>query len=133
MGENRYIHVGLCHRYSIVPLLVSELGLCKFVTYLAEQRLKYCMIKTYLAAIRYLHNRSGLQEPFHGVHMPKLEYTMRGIKRFQVQSMSGRRTMLPITLPIMKQMKEVWLSTAADSDTKMVWAACCIAFLDSCE
>ena len=126
VGENRYI--GVCQRYRIVPLPVSESGLCKFVTYLAEQGLKYRTIKTYLAGIRYLHIRSGLQEPFHGVHMPRLEYTTRGIKRFQAQSMTGGRTRLPITPPIMRQMKEVWLSTAAGSDTKMVWAACGIAF-----
>ena len=125
-GENRYI--GFCQRYSIVPLPVSESGLCKFVTFLAEQGLKYSTIKTYLAGIRYLHIRSGLQEPFHGVHMPRLEYTTRGIKRFQAQSMTGGRTRLPITPPIMRQMKEVWLSTAMGSETKMVWAACCIAF-----
>ena len=75
-GENSYI--GFCQRYSIVPLPVSESELCKFVTFLPEQRLKYHMIKTYLAPIKYLYIRSGLQEPFHGVHMPRLEYT-RGL------------------------------------------------------
>ena len=91
-GENRYI--GFCQRYSIVPLPVSESGLCKFVTYLVEQGLKYRTIKTYLSGTRYLHIRSGLQDPFHGVHITKLEYTTRGIKRFQAQSMAGGRTRL---------------------------------------
>ena len=61
--------------------------------------------------------------------MPNLEYTTRGTKRFQEQSMTGGQTRFPITPPIMRQMKEVWLSTAACPDTKMVKAACCIAFL----
>ena len=112
-GENR--HVGFCQRYSIVPLPVSESGLCKFVTCLAEQGLKCRTIKTYLAGIRYLHIRSGLQEPFHGVHMPRFEYTTRGIKRFQALSMTGGRTRLLITPPIMRQIKEVWLEPNSGS------------------
>ena len=81
-----------------------------------------------LSGTRYQHIRSGLQDPFHGVLIPMLEYTTRGIKRFLAQSMTGGRTRLPITPPIVRQMKEVWLSTAACPDTNMVWAACCIAF-----
>ena len=46
----------------MLPLPVSESGLCKFVTYLAEQGLKYRTIKTYLSGTQYLHIRSGLQE-----------------------------------------------------------------------
>ena len=34
--------------------------------------------KTYLSGVRYFQIRSGMADPFHGCHMPHLEYTMRG-------------------------------------------------------
>ena len=69
----------------MVPLPVSESRLCKFVSFLADQKLKHRTIKTYLLGVRYFQIRSGWRDPFHNSHMPHLEYTMKGIKRVESQ------------------------------------------------
>ena len=60
--------------------------------------------------------------------MPHLEFVMRGIKRVQSQSPVEGRVRLPITPVVMRMMKKVWAPTASLRDTKMLWAACCLAF-----
>ena len=62
---------------------MSESILCKFVSYLASEGLKHRSIKTYLSGVRYLQIRSGFPDPFHGSHMPRLDYTVRGVKRVE--------------------------------------------------
>ena len=80
-GENRYLH--FCLSCKVTPLPVSESILCKFVSYLACEGLKHRSIKTYLSGVRYLQIRSGFPDPFHGSHMPRLDYTVRGVKRVE--------------------------------------------------
>ena len=85
-----------CQSLGAVPLPVSELRLCKFVSFLADQKLKHRTIKTYLSGVRYFQIRSGWRDPFHNYHMPHLEYTMKGIKRVESQSGTTQRLRLPI-------------------------------------
>ena len=107
---------------------MSESILCKFVSYLASEGLKHRSIKTYLSGVRYLQIRSGFPDPFHGSHMPRLDYTVRGVKRVESERGGGLRTRLPITPPLLRQLKGVWAKTSASRDTKMIWAACCLGF-----
>ena len=46
----------------------------------------------------------------------------------QSQSPVEGRVRLPITPAVMRMMKKVWAPTASLRDTKMLWAACCLAF-----
>ena len=94
-----------CQAGGMTPLPVVESVLCKFVSYLADQKLKHRTIKTYLSGVRYFQIRSGLADPFHGSHMPQLEYTMRGIKRVEAQMGVTPRLRLPITPPILRLIK----------------------------
>ena len=125
-AENRYLN--FCDRGNWTPLPVCESLLCKYVSYLAKEGLKHRTIKTYLSGIRYLQIRSGFPDPFHTAHMPRLEYTMKGIKRIEAERGGGQRMKLPITPQLMRQLKAAWQRTAADFNTKMIWAACCTAF-----
>ena len=125
-GENRYLR--FCQSLSVVPLPVSESRLCKFVSFLADQKLKHRTIKTYLSGVHYFQIRSGWRDPFHNSHMPHLEYTMKGIKRVESQSATTQRLRLPITPKILRLMKGVWSASASQPDTKLIWAACCLAF-----
>ena len=92
-GENRFIH--FCQLVGASPLPVSEGLLCKFVTYLARQGLKHRSLKTYLSGVRYWQIRSGYLDPFHNSHMPRLDYTMKGIKRVEAQTSGGQEGMPP--------------------------------------
>ena len=53
---------------------------------------------------------------------------MRGIKRVEAQSGGTPRLRLPITPPIMRLIQGVWSASASQSETKLIWAACCCFF-----
>ena len=125
-GENRYLR--FCELCDVRPLPLSESSLSKFVAYLADNKLKYRTIKTYLSGVRFLQIRSGFPDPFGDSHMPRLQYTLKGIKRVEAREGGPQRLRLPITPKILRAMKRVWSVTAARLDTKMIWAACCLAF-----
>ena len=125
-GENRYLR--FCQLGGVTPLPVNESSLCKFVSYLADEKLKHHTRKTYLSGVRFFQIRSGLPDPFHGSHMPRLEYIMKGVKRAEAQSGGKPRLRLPITPPLLKLMKGVWSTSAVSHDTKMTWTACCLVF-----
>ena len=112
------------------PLPVTESVLWSFVTFLADEQLKHCTIKTYLSGVRYLQIREGFGDPFQGSSalMPRLEYILKGVKRVQAQTVGEGRVRLPITPSILRKLKGVWSATAADRDAKMIWAASCLCF-----
>ena len=116
-----------CAMYNLSnPLPVSQSVLCMFITHLANLGLAYGTIKTYLAAIRYLHISRDLPEP-KSTPMPKLTLVERGIRRVKSTEVSGRER-LPITPQILRQIKALWSKQAHEFDIVMSWAACCTAF-----
>ena len=124
-GENRYLR--FCQSANWTPLPAPEATLCKFVSFLASEGLKHRTIKTYLSGVRFLHIRSGFPDPFTS-HLPRLGYTLKGVKRVEAERGGGQRTRLPITPPLLRRLKCVWERSDVGHDTKMIWAACCTAF-----
>ena len=57
--------------------------------------------------------------------MPRLDYTVRGVES---EKGGGQRTRLPITSPLLRRSRGVWSKSANSRDTKMLWAASCLAF-----
>ncbi len=104
-------------------LPASESTLCYFSVYLAKN-VRHDTIKAYLSAIKHLHliNNQDLNlEKF-----VKLQYILRGIKRSQSMS---HRTRLPISEQHLKQFYGMLQpTTSSDRNSKMVWAAICLAF-----
>ena len=124
-GINKFVN--FCAMYNLSnPLPVSQSVLCLFITYLANLGLAYGTIKTYLAAIRYLHISRDLPEP-RSIPMPKLSLVERGIRRMKSSELSGRQR-LPITPSILRQIRALWSTRAHEFDIVMLWAACCTAF-----
>ena len=117
--------VNFCAMYN--PLPVSQSVLCLFITYLANLGLAYGTIRTYLAAIRYLHISRDLPER-RSTPMPKLSLVERGIRRTKSSELSGRQR-LPIIPSILRQIGALWSTRAHEFDIVMLWAACCTAFL----
>ena len=66
-------------------LPATEVGMCRFVSRLAADKLKHKKIKAYLSGVRYLHIAEGRRDPFEGT-MNRLQYTLRGIKRCEAES-----------------------------------------------
>ena len=61
--------------------------------------------------------------------MPRLEYTLQGVKRVEAHSGSTARSRLPITLDVLLSLKSIWCPRpAAAYDGIMLWAAACVGF-----
>ena len=123
-AKQRYLI--FCHTYNIPPLPLSEIKLCRYVSYLSAQQLKYQSIKCYLSAIRHLQISHGFADPFSPGAFPRLEYVLKGIRRSPTPTPTQQR--LPITPDILRRMHSVWAEVANNPDTHLLWAACCVAF-----
>ena len=113
----------------VTPYPTSEDNLCKFCAYLADQGLTHQTIKYYLSAIRHQQSAMmGLSDP--GISsMARLEQLLRGSKRVKAKQGQSSNHRLPITLPILSKLKEVWLATAfEDFDGHMLWAVASMCF-----
>ena len=96
-----------------------------FVAYLGSQGLVPQTIKSYLSALRYFNIAADYGDPFHPGAFPRLQYVVRGIKR---APRPPSRPRLPITPPLLQAIKACWEPRAAQFDTVMLWAACCMGF-----
>ena len=66
-------------------------------------------------------------------NMSRLEYVIKGLKR---KARRVPRTKLPITLPVMTELRRAWQSLPVSQDAVMLWAAastCFFGFLRSAE
>ena len=108
----------------LTPLPATEEKLCPFVSYLAKEKLKHRSIRTYMSAVHHLQIGAGFPDPFgQSLHMPRLEYVLKGIKRVQAEEGSTIKERLPITPHILRRLREVWAPKGDKWDTKMIWAA----------
>ena len=85
----------------MIPLSLCEQHLCSFVSWLADEGLKYRTTKIYLSAVRHLQIKDYLPNPFTGKPMARLEYITRGIKKQKAEAGRGERPRLPITPAIL--------------------------------
>ena len=98
-----------------------------FVPVMASVGLKHRTTKSYMAGIRHFHVEEGLGDPFLPI-LPRLHYVLHGVKRSEGEDGATGRECLPITSPLLRQIKAVWDS---DLDIAMLWAACCLAFFSA--
>lgn len=106
---------------------MAEENLCRFVAFLAQQGLKHRSIKSYLSGLRFTQIQLELGAPSFST-MHRLDYAMTGIKRYQAQAGVSQKPRLPITLSILRQLKQVWLIPAQYQDGIMLWAAATTGF-----
>ena len=122
-GKRRFLR--FCTDAGLQPLPLTENLLCLFVAYLASQGLVPQTIKAYLSAIRYFHIMAGHGDPFTPGGYLRLQYVVRGIKR---APRPPSRPWLPLTPSLLQDIKTCWAARAAEPDTVMLWAACCMGF-----
>ena len=124
-AQRRYL--AFCRMDSEKPVPATESTLCRFVSYLATEKLKHRTIKSYLSGARYLHISEAENDPFtRPLH--RLEYTLRGVKRCEAEAGVNKRVRLPISPEILRKMKTVWEVEVDNPDKAMLWAACCLGF-----
>ena len=81
----------------------------------------------YISAIRNLHVTSGQHLYFTDQLTPRLEQVLCGIKKEQSFRLP-MKIRLPITIQIMRQIKDLLLQTPHDYKSILMWAVCCTAF-----
>ena len=118
-----------CSSYTIPdPFPVSELTLCYFFSYLAEQGLAPQTGRAYLAAVRNAQISLGLPDPREQSSLPLLKRVQAGIRRIRLQKGSNPgRIRLPITVHTLARIREVLLSSSQPNRVVM-WAVACTAF-----
>lgn len=124
-GQRRFRN--FCRYLKCSPVPSTEATLVLFVTHLAETNTAYATIKVYLAAVRQLHVSTGLHAQFYLQLTPRLQQVLRGIKKRQAAH-HPTRIRLPITIHIMKKIKEALSPELRSYNNTMLWAACCMAF-----
>ncbi len=124
-GQRRFLN--FCTSAGLQAMPAGEDVLCKFAAKMASEGLRHRTIKSYMAGIRHLHIEEGLDDPFLPT-LSRLHYVLRGVKRSQGEGGDSSRERLPITPPLLRQIKAVWECRAGDPDYIMLWAACCLAF-----
>ena len=123
-AKRRYLQ--FCARYHIQSTPFTEQALCKYVAYLANQRVSHTSIKCYLAALRHLHIERELGDPNISM-MPKLELVIRGVRR--AQSVNKKPSLRqPITPGLLSKMRQTWLVRHKSWDGRMLWAASTLCF-----
>ena len=117
------------------PFPVNESLLCRFVASLAQEGLALNTIKTYLAGIRHAQVIKGLPEPRQLDSMPWLRLLQSGVGRNRVaQGVPPARQRLPITLPMLRAMLDIWTATPNSESSShsfnlaMLWAAASTCF-----
>ena len=108
---------------------VTELLLCQFAAFLANEGLAAQTAKTYLAAIRNLQLSLGLPDPRDTSALPRLRLLLGGIRRVRARDPTrSPRVRLPITLATLLAIKRLWEQSRITHDTLMLWAAATVCF-----
>jgi len=105
----------------------TESTLTLFVTHLATAGTSQASIKVYLSAVRHFHVRKGLHDLFSQQLTPRLQITLKGIKKHQALT-HPPRVCLPITIQILNQFRRTLLHKNSSYSEVRLWAMCCLAF-----
>ena len=101
--------------------------MCLFVTHCASNlRLAHSTIKMYLAAIKFNFIKSGKSHPFiysNGTSFGRLHYTLRGIKKCQINCINPR---LPITTELLYRIRGALSSRLFSPYMDKMFLSCCL-------
>ena len=117
-----------CVRFAILnPFPVSEMLLCSFAAFLADEGLAPQTGKAYLSAVRSMQISLGLPDPREKSALPALKRVQAGISRVRMLKGAKSRIRLPITPALLDRMRR-WLDSSAHPDKIVLWAIACTAF-----
>ena len=117
-----------CTMFSINdPFPVTEILMCSFAAYLADEGLAPQTIKTYLASLRSTQLSLGLPDPREQSSLPVLKRVQAGISRVRLQKGVPSRVRLPITINVLSAIKS-HLEAVSYTDTEVFWAIAASAF-----
>jgi len=124
-AEKRYL--SFCITHHISPLPTDEKILCRYVAYLANNRLCHSTIKSYLAAVRQLSIQKN-EGDTHISSMDKPELVLREVKKVHVSKQTSSLRQ-PITVDLLEKIRGVWLTGTPTKYNMMLWPASSLCFL----
>jgi len=98
---------------------------------MGQEGLACFSIRTYLSGVRQLQIAVGFPDP-HIDRMPRLSQILKGIKVQAARAGTQPCSRLPITPPILRKLRGVWLGDHPDFNKTMLWAATTTIFFSSC-
>ena len=117
-----------CVQFNVVtPFPVTEQLLCCFIAHLADQGLAPQTTKGYLSAVRSMQISLGLPDPRERSSLPILKRVQAGIQRARLRQGPNKRIRLPITVQLLKQIREV-LMASGNPEKVLIWAVAALAF-----
>ena len=126
-GALRRFHAFCTHINVYDPFPVSELLLCSFAAYLADQGLSPQSIKTYLAAVRSVQISLGLPDPRDQSSLPILKRVQAGISRCRLYRKQPTKVRLPLTAEVLLCIQQA-PTLVSHSDRPVIWAVAAVAF-----
>ena len=119
-----------CVQYSVTnPFPVTEHLLCCFAALLVDQGLAPQTGKSYLSAVRSMQISLGLPDPREHSSLPILKRVQAGICRALLLRGTPPRIRLPITTPVLAQIRRI-LDTSSNPRKVELWAIACSAFFE---
>ena len=82
------------HQYSLHPLPLTDLNLCRFVSVLHNQQLSPSSIRLYLSSLRFLQISSGGRDPCFA-EFPRLHYVIRAVITWPTDVLLGSQLRRP--------------------------------------
>ena len=124
-GWNKYQTFASQFSISTAPITIEKVTL--FIAFLGNQSLAGSTIESYIAALRFfrvLSDPSCLAPSF---HTPYVNLLIRGIKRTNASRRSPH-VRLPITVTLMRRIKQALSVNPHSYENVLLWAACCTGF-----
>ena len=117
-----------CTKFNIsTPFPVTECLLCSFAAFLADEGLAPQTGTAYLSAVRSMQISLGLPDPRDSSSLPILKRVQAGIKRLRITKSRPSKIRLPITAPILEQIR-VALDRSSRPHKVALWSIACAAF-----
>ena len=118
-------YTAFCWQFGLTPLPLSDLNLCRFVSYLHQQQLSPASVRLYLTTLHYLQIFAVGHDPQPGEFF-RLQYAVRAVQ--QLNPSRSRPLRLPITPAILLSLHRRWSPSPVSYQSHLLWAACCLGF-----
>ena len=126
-GQQRF--KTFCQAINASTLPTSEATLTIFITHLATKNISYKTITVYLSAVPHMHVSAGMFSEFCQQLTPRLQLTLKGIQCSQTLSHSPKPWLL-ITVQLLQNIYTYLSQQPNRYNNILMWAACCLSFLD---
>ena len=114
-------------QFTIDPVPITLEKVTLLIAHLGSQGLTASTIEAYLAGLRHFRIQANPTCMAPSFHTPYINLIIKGIKRINAAKKPAR-VRLPITITMMRKIKQSLAVKPHQAENQMVWAACCTGF-----